>query len=262
MNLQLVLGTKRLIDYFYWDLYKGDYEHTIRHELRHHFDRRFLLYRGECMRGKPSFNLSSDGKPESVNNSNYILEYLFDLRGEGFADFRRDFLEGIHPSIHIDSINHNSSLKDKVDFLFTCLELETENVVSVFEYFEQNSGLLWSDWFDNIYSTKYTLNQNDLGLTNTFSPYVQGVHLFNIIALAEIAREYHRINKRPIKFKSLFENNEIPEHVYKRVSRKVAGVRTLREFYDLFYKSAENIGLEEHEDVVPKEYVERYVRDF
>jgi len=130
------------MDYFYWNLGKVlDYKHTIRHELRHHFDRKFLLYKVECLKEKPAFNINSSGQIKSVNSSNYILKYLFNLRTEGFADFRRRFLEGIIPSFHMDSIDYNissGSLEEKISFFYSCLELETENVVNVFDFLKDN----------------------------------------------------------------------------------------------------------------------------
>ncbi|MBW3005001.1 hypothetical protein KY310_04165, partial [Candidatus Woesearchaeota archaeon] len=61
-----------------------------------------------------------------------------------------------------------------------------------------------------------------------------------------------------VRLGDLLRENKIPEDIHKSVSKKVLGLKTLGEFFNLFYDSARELRLKPGELVVPKVYIDRY----
>ena len=61
-----------------------------------------------------------------------------------------------------------------------------------------------------------------------------------------------------VRLGDLLSENEIPEDIHKSVSKKVLKLKTLGEFFNLFYDSARELQLRQSELIVPKAYIERY----
>lgn len=233
----------------FWGRKDGCFK-TVAHELRHHFDRDFLLYRGKCLNGRTLWNAEGE-KYESLNSDVFLLKSLFDLRTEGFADFDGRLFDEKTPRVHLRNQGERACF-----FRWDLFE-HTQTIKKVFDFLERNSPCPSFEYLTNIQSAKYSASSSPLGIPKEFSPYVQGRQLMNVIALAEIDKE---IEKRR-SFKSLFRKTKVPEHIHRSVLRKVAEIDSLPEFYDLFYDSAERIELGENEIVIPREYSQRYIQN-
>ena len=240
-----------------------DYIKTVSHELRHHFDRKFSLYMLGCLDDKLIYNCSSENPEhvESVNSENYLLRNLFELRTEGFADFDGNLSRGKADGPQRDKADSflrevlgvNDVQKYRADLFLNQLADHTETVVKTFDFLGERPICSYQDYFDAIGKSKYGAHLSSLDVPEPFSPYSQGKLLFNVIALAELAKKSGRSDLR-----SLFEETEIPKDVCRDVSKRVSELDTLGDFYDLFYESAERLGLDDSHIIVPKEYVERY----
>mgnify|MGYP001594096363 CR=1 FL=1 len=232
----------------FWSRKDGCFK-TVAHELRHHFDRNFLLYSGDYLRGRTLWNAS--GKIfESLNSEVFLLKSLFGFRTEGFAEFDGNLFDEKTPSAFL------RTRESRADIFVSELQEHTNTVRKVFEFLERNSPCPSMKYLSSIESAKYSAKYSPLGISKEFSPYVQGKPLMNVIALAKVDE---MIGKRR-SFKSLFKDTKVPEEVYKSVLRKVAGIKSLSEFYNLFYDSASRIGLEKNEIIIPREYTQRYLQ--
>ena len=214
---------------------------SLNHEFRHHLDRRFLLYQGFMERvAKYVFHGEKeiDGRYGPYYNTNqWFCQYLMDLRSEGLAEFNRDL------SFSSKTIGQRIGASPELSRLAFLNELQsqTETTAKVADYFAENEFVTWSDLVHNVEGS-FEIN-NPLNLPDMFSPYTHGNNMFKVIALAEMQRQEI----------DLTERGEIPSDLHAEVTETVIAQQKFRDFFELFYRSAETIGLNDNQLIVSPE---------
>jgi hypothetical protein len=225
-------------------------ESTLEHEVRHHVDRENIRTLREWQRSKGSpYSLNADQtKVVSVNTQNFLLQYLVDVRLEGFAEFGRKIIGGEVPK----------SIEDRADSFYIDLQDATEIVNEAYEFLSGREQIPIDEFDDKRTSPKgmsergWPLFGPSHGVLN---PYGHGNLMFKVLGLAERKKQMEKAGSFTGN-DSLFEQNEFTEEERQAVSQRVMEMKSLAEFYNHFYRATAELELTDEEGIFQKELLE------
>lgn len=239
---------------------------TIGHEVRHHVDLDFLLYCSELYDEIKSAckDNNSRNKPVSfmTNADLFLSEYLLELRGEGFAEFDgtidpRPQSMNLAEYFKIFQGECKSSPR-RVETLMEKTRERTETVTKVFDFLSGKNPIFTAELIYAI-GNKMTDGENPLSIPVRLCPYDQGGLMFQIMGLAEYKRQREECTGHDAKLEDLLIALRIPKGIVKNVTMNVLEKKTIGEFFDMYYKDAEFLGLDEDHCIIRREYAQNLI---
>ena len=280
-NVDLVLNyVYRLMHLKYGDNLNSERFHekykklkpTLNHEYRHHLDRNIITIMYRLLVKSSEIFAKENIKKQSHGNGDILIQdHLLRSRAEGYAMFTGKVLPSYYEMLSWSIIRNSMAYNEDIGVseilkrspspeVFLAQELvdQTTTVQNVYEFLE-DKVIDRSDWIDIKNASGTIFDEQPFEMKTPFSPYNQGQYFFQIIALNELKKQLEASGEYE-GLGSLLKNTSFPADIHQSVSQKAIEQPSFTEFYKWFYDSAQELGLTDKQIIIPKRYVEKYVK--